>query len=127
MREAPDPQLFGSKETDNRRPFLGRDRATKARHPGRVPLASDLLAMPHWHRDRIGNGPDNPAQDKIRRKKQGFSLFHKVKHASHKVMLLSNSCYAFFFEIMLLSVPRFTRISGMWYLVAFGEIHLFTG
>ena len=64
---------------------------------------------------------------KIRGKKTRISPVHKVKHASHKVMLLSNSRYAFFFEIMLLSIPRFTRISGMWYLVAFGEIHLLTG
>lgn len=60
-------------------------------------------------------------------KKTRISSVHKVKHVSHKVMLFSNSRYAFFFEIMLLSLPRFTRISGMWYLVAFGEIHLLTG
>ena len=43
-------------------------------------------------------------------------------------MLLSNTLYAFFFGIMLLSFSRFTQVSGMWYLVAFGEIYLkFTG
>jgi OmpA-OmpF porin, OOP family len=44
-----------------------------------------------------------------------------------KVRFLSNSRYAFFFEIMLVSHPRFTRISGMWYLVACGESFLLTG
>jgi len=62
-------------------------------------------------------GAKNPSQ----------AIFHKVKQAPHKVMLLSNTHNAFFFGIMLLSVSRFTRISGMWYLVAFGEIYLLTG
>jgi len=52
-------------------------------------------------------------------------LFHKVKYPPLGLMYLSNSPYAFFFRNMLLSNPRFTRVSGMWYLVAFGEIHLF--
>lgn len=57
------------------------------------------------------------------------SGFHKVKLPASALIHLCNTCYAFFFRNMLLSSPRFTRISGMWYLVAFGEIKfsIFTG
>ncbi len=52
-------------------------------------------------------------------------MFHKVKYPLPRLMYLSNSRYAFFFRNMLLCSPRFTRISGMWYLVAYGEHQIF--
>lgn len=48
-------------------------------------------------------------------------MFHKVKLAYGKVMFLSNTRYAFYFGIMLVSITRFTQVSGMWYLVALRE------
>lgn len=41
----------------------------------------------------------------------------QLRHSRH-------SRYAFFIGNMLVFDPRFTRISGMWYLVAFGEIQI---
>jgi hypothetical protein len=55
-------------------------------------------------------------------------LVPQSETCTEKVMLSSNTRYAFFIGIMLLSFSRFTQVSGMWYLVAFGEIqHKFTG
>lgn len=66
-------------------------------------------------------GGPNPKKPRFQPVPQSETLIEKVMH-------LSNTLYAFFFGIMLLSIPRFTQVSGMWYLVAFGEIYLkFTG